>query len=206
MHQYPVLLPDLFTNRDLPEPHSLSGCLQIAPRPLAHNRHNKPTPRRPNPTDKPGFLQPTTYSCPKSRAGLLQQPPSSFQTWCYSRSLVSSGYSNQAPTTPLIKLSFSLQIKRAAVRTVSGLSPLLEGNLPWAVQYSNASVQAISSTNAGITFKLANMMTGKTKKYSSGLQMLTLFRSSSMAARRSSVQTGMEAAWTLGTIQRLSTS
>jgi len=44
--------------------------------------------------------------------------------------LGSSGNNSQTtPTTPLVKLSFTLQIKRAAVRSVSGLTPLSEGNL-----------------------------------------------------------------------------
>jgi len=75
--------------------------------------------------------------------------------------LASSG-SQQLPTTPVIRLSISFKIPAAALGKVSGRTSLQQHtNLPWVVQYSDPSVQAISRSNAGIVLKSASLMTGK---------------------------------------------
>jgi len=124
-----------------------------------------PQPPPSNSTDKPGFyLQPNHLQLPKIKGGIAAATTIQFVNVVLQPFTLGSGNNSQVPTTPLIKLSFSLQIKRAAVGHVSGLIPLREGNMPWAVRYGDAPVQAISFSNAGITFKSAKLMTGKTKK------------------------------------------
>jgi len=63
---------------------------------------SRPSLHRPTQLTNPvSTCNPTTYSCLKSRAALLQQPPSSLQMWCYSRSRLAQGTTARSPLHPL---------------------------------------------------------------------------------------------------------
>jgi len=115
----------------------------------------------PNPLHCRDLPTPPPHTVAQSEAGCCRDSHHSFSNVVLQPFNLASSGNQQLPTTPVIRLSFSLKIPPAALGKVSGRTSLQQTSLPWVVQYSDPSVQAISRSNAGIVFKSASLMTGK---------------------------------------------
>jgi len=104
-------------------------------------------------------LPPPHIQLPKVKLGVAATATIRFSNVVLQPFILASSGSQHLPT-PVIRLSISLKIPAAALGKVSGRTSLQQINLPWVVQYSDPSVQAISRSNAGIVFRSARLKTG----------------------------------------------